>query len=165
MWAAICSFASLRSFFRIQIWSCMEFVCSSKIFSIRPAAATTSSIVRCFTLCTSAAKVLSKAPKKASTACRSVASSSLGWSLLANFSASPASSTMSLAPFLRFFSAAPASSLTDPMPKRVRRASLASSQVASSSKLERMPDPFAPMRSWHHVILFVSLPTSPSWKR
>ena len=59
---------------------------------------------------------------------------------------------MSLAPFLRFFSAAQASSLSDPMPKRLRRASLASSQVAASSRLERMPDPVAPMRSWHHVV-------------
>ena len=39
LWAAICSFASLRSFFRIQIYSCMELtrhsilesVCSFKI--------------------------------------------------------------------------------------------------------------------------------------
>ena len=38
---------------------------------------------------------------------------------------------MSLDPFLRFLSAAQASSLTDPMPRLVRRASFASSQVAS----------------------------------
>ena len=51
---AICSFASFRSFFRIRIWSCMELtnryilesVCSSRIFSIRRAAATTSSIIQ-----------------------------------------------------------------------------------------------------------------------
>ena len=133
-------------------------------FSIRRAAATTSSIVRWPSFSTSAARVLSKAPQKVSTACHSEASSPLGWSLLANFSASPASSTMSLAPFLRFFSAAQASSLTDPIPKQVRRASLASSQVAASSRLERMPDPVAPLRSWHHMILLVSSLTSPSWK-
>ena len=145
--------------------SILESVCSFKIFSIRRPAATTSSIVRWPSFCTSAASVFSKAPKKVSIACRSAASSSLGWSLLANFSASPASSTMSLAPFLRFIRAAQASSFTDPMPKRVRKVSLASSQVVASSRLERMPDPVATMRSWHHVILFVSSPTSPSWKR
>ena len=170
LWVVICSFASFRSFFRIRIWSCMkltnrsilESVCSSRIFSIRRAAATTSSIVRWPSFCTSIARFLFKAPKKASTACHSAASSSLGWSLLANFSVSPASSTMSLVPFLRSFNAAQASSLTDPMPKRVRRASFASSQVAASSRLDRMPDPVVPMRSWHHVILLVSSPTSPS---
>ena len=83
---------------------------------------------------------------------------------MANFSASPVSSTMSLAPYLSFFRVAQASSLTDPMPKQVRRVSLASSQVVALSKLEGMPDLVAPMRSWHHVILFVSSPTSPSWK-
>ena len=54
LWVAICLFASFRSFFRIQIWSCteltnrsiLESVCTSRIFSIRQAAATTSSIVR-----------------------------------------------------------------------------------------------------------------------
>ena len=125
----------------------------------------TSSIVRWPNFCTSMARFLSKSPRKASSACRSAASSSLGWSLLASFSALPASYTMSLAPFLRFFSTAQASSLTDPMPKRVRRASLASSQVAASSRLERMRDPLALIRSWHHVILLVSSSTSPSWKR
>ena len=143
----------------------MESDCSSKIFSICREAATMSSIVRWPSFCTSTASVFSKALKKASTVCHSVASSSLGWSPLANFSASPASSTMSLAPFLRFFRAAQASSLTDPMPNRVRRVSLASSQVVASSKLERMSGPVAPMRSWPHVILFVFSPTSPSWKR
>ena len=76
LWAAICSLASFRSFLRIRIWSCivltrhsiLESVCSSRIFSIRRAAATTSSIVGCPSLCTSAAKVRSRAPKKASTA-------------------------------------------------------------------------------------------------
>ena len=115
LWVVICSFASLRSFFRIRIWSCMEFtrrsilesVCSSKIFSIHRAAAMTSSIVRWPSFCTSMARFLSKAPKKASTACRSAASSFLGWSLLASFSASPASSTMFWVPFLRFFQCGP----------------------------------------------------------
>ena len=78
------------------------------------------------------------------------------------FFASPASSTMSLDPFFRFLSAAQASPLTDPMPRRVSRASFASSQVASSSKLERMLEPVAPMRSWHQVILLVFSLTSPS---
>ena len=53
---------------------------------------------------------------------------------------------MSLEPFLRFLRAAQASSLTEPMPRRVSNASLASSQEASSSKLERMLEPVAPMR-------------------
>ena len=43
-------------------------VCSSRIFSIRRAAATTSSIVLCPSFWTSAAKVRSRAPKKASKA-------------------------------------------------------------------------------------------------
>ena len=116
----------------------------------------TSSIVLCPNFWTSAAKVRSRAPKKASTAWRSDASSSRGWSLLASFSALPVSSTMSLDPFFRFLSAAQASSLTDPMPRRVSRASFVSSQVASSSKLKRMLEPVAPMRSWHQVILLVS---------
>ena len=55
LWAAICSLASFRSFLRIQILSCMvltrrsilESICSSRIFSIQRAAATTSSFVRC----------------------------------------------------------------------------------------------------------------------
>ena len=44
---------------------------------------------------------------------------------------------MSLDPFLRFLSAAQASSRTDQMPRRVRRASFAFSQVAASSRLGR----------------------------
>ena len=67
-----------------------------------------------------------------------------------------------LGPFFRVFSTAQASSLTDPMSRRVSRASFASSQVASSSRLERMPEPVAPMMSWHQVILLDSSPTSPS---
>ena len=108
------------------------------------------------------AKVQSRAPRKVSTAWRSEASSFRGWSLLASFSASPASSTMSFVSFLRFLSAAQAFSLTEPMPRRVSRASYASPQVASSFKLERMLEPIVPMRSWHQVILLVSSPTSPS---
>ena len=69
---------------------------------------------------------------------------------------------MSLDPFFKFLSAAQDLSLSDPMPRRVSRASFASSQVASSFKLERMLEPVAPMRSWHQVILLVSSPTSPS---
>ena len=153
--AAICSLASLRSFLRIWIWSCIVLtkrsilvsVCSSRIFSILLVAATTSSMVRCPNFWTSAARVRSNAPKKASTAWRSTASSSRGWSLLASFSSSPVSSTMSLEPFFKFLRAAQASSLTEPMPRRVSNTSLASSQVASSSKLERMLEPVAPMRS------------------
>ena len=155
LWVAICSFASFRSFFRTRICSFMELtnrsilesVCSSRIFSIRRAAATTSSIVWWPSFCTSIAMFLSKAPKKVSTACRSAASSSLGWSLLANFSASPASSMMSFVPFLRPFRGAQASSFIELMSKWVRRVSLASSQVAASPRLDRMPDLVAPMRS------------------
>ena len=123
-------------------------VCSSSVFSVRRAAATTSSIVLCPNFWTSVAKVCCRAPKKASTACRSEASSSRGWSLLASFSASPASSTMSLEPFFRFLSAAQALSLTDPMPRRVSRASFASSQVAYSSKLELEPGNFVGVFSY-----------------
>ena len=107
----------------------------------------------------------SNAPKKVSTAWRSAASLSRGWSLLASFSTSPASSTMSLEPFFKFLRVAQASSLTESMPRRVSNASLASSQLASSSKLERMLEPVVPMRSSHQVILFMSSPTSPSWNR
>ena len=67
--------------------------------------------------------------------------------------------------FFKFLRVAQASSLTESMPRRVSNASLASSQVASSSKLERMLEPVVPMRSSHQVILFVSSPTSPSWNR
>ena len=59
---------------------------------------------------------------------------------------------MSLDNFLKFLSTTQASSLADPMPRLVSRDSFASSQVASSSKLERMPEP----------VLLVSSPTSPS---
>ena len=60
------------------------------------------------------------------------------------------------------FECGQASSHTDPMLKRVKRASLTSSQVAASPRLERMTDQVAPMRSWHHVILLLSSSTSPS---
>ena len=66
---------------------------------------------------------------------------------MASFSASPAMSTMSLDPFFKFLSAAQASSLTDPMPRQVSKDSFASSQVASSSRLETMLEPVTPMRS------------------
>ena len=156
----------MRSFLRIRIWSCIvltsrsifESVCSSRIFCILLATATTSSIVLCPSFWTSAARGRSNA-------CRSAASSSQGCSRLANFSASPASSIMSLEPFLKFLRAAQASSLTEPMPRRESGASLAASQEASSSRLERMLEPVAPMRSWHQVILLASSPTSPSWNR
>ena len=58
---------------------------------------------------------------------------------------------MSLEPFFRFLMAAQASSHTEPMPRWVSNASLAFSQEASSSRLERMLErmlePVAPMRS------------------
>ena len=43
----------------------------------------------------------------------------------------------------------------------MRRASFASSQVAASSRLARIPELVVPMRSWHQVILLVSSVTSP----
>ena len=46
-------------------------------------------------------------------------------------------------PFFTVLSAAQASSLTDPMPRH----SFTSSQVPSSSRLERMSEPATPMRS------------------
>ena len=66
---------------------------------------------------------------------------------LDDFSASPASSTISLEPFLRCFKAAQASSLAEPMPRQDSSVSFAVSQDASSSNTERMLDPVAPMRS------------------
>ena len=70
----IWSWASLRSFLRSLIWSCIaeikrsifESVCSSMTFSILRAAATTSSSVRHPNFCTSAAKGRSNAPRNAS---------------------------------------------------------------------------------------------------
>ena len=54
---------------------------------------------------------------------------------------------MSLEPFLRFLRAAQALSLTEPMPRWVSNASLASYQEASYPKLERMLEPVALMSS------------------
>ena len=66
----ILSWASLRSFLRSLIWSCiteikrsiLESICSSKTFSILLAAATTSSSVRHPNFCTFAAKGCSNTP-------------------------------------------------------------------------------------------------------
>ena len=137
----IWSWASLR----ILIWSCiaetkrsiLESTCSSRIFSILRAAATTSSSVRHPNFCISAASGRSNAPRNASITWRSATSSSQGCSRLASFSASPASSTISLEPFLRFFKAVQDSSFTEPMPKRDSSVSFAVSQDASSSNPER----------------------------
>ena len=73
-------------------------------------------------------------------------------------------STISLEPLFSCFNAAQASSFTEPMPRRDSSVSLAVSQDASSSNPERMMDPVAPIRSWHQVILDLSVSTSPSWK-
>ena len=70
------SWASLRSFLRILILSCiaetkrfiLESACSSRIFSILRAAAATSSSVRHPNFCTSAASGRSNAPRNASIA-------------------------------------------------------------------------------------------------
>ena len=83
-WDAICSCALFKSFMRIQIWSCIDKIscsilesgCSPRILSIRRAAATTSSMVRHLSFCTSAAKERFIAPRKESMAWRSAASSS-----------------------------------------------------------------------------------------
>ena len=149
--SAICSLASLRSFLGIRICSCIVLtkrsilvsVCSSGIFSILLAAAATSSMVRCPNFWISAASVLSSAPKKVSTA----ASSSLGCSRLASFFCLASELHYVLGAFFRFLRADQASSRTEPMPRRVSDASLASSQEASMSRLERMLEPVAPMRS------------------
>ena len=97
--------------------SIFELFCSPRILSIRRAAATTSSMVRHPSFCTYAAKERFKASRKASMAWLSAASSSRGCNRLASFSASPASSTISLEPRFNRFSAAQASSLTEPMPR------------------------------------------------
>ena len=149
------SFALTRSFFRICIWRFMAsralsaagVGCSWRIFSILLASATTPSICVWPSFRTSAAKERSRAPKKASTACRSTASLSWGCSLFANFSASPANSIISFVPLVRFLRATHASSLTDPAPKRDNRVSLAMFHVVSSSKPAKMLFPVAPMRS------------------
>ena len=105
-WEAICSCALAKSLVRIWIWFCMDWmICSipevgrsSRILSIRRAAATTSSMVRQPSFWTSATSGQSRAPRKASTACLSAASSSLGCRRLASFSASPAISIISFEP-------------------------------------------------------------------
>ena len=158
---------------RILICSCIDIInhsilespCSPRILSILRAAATTSSMVLHPDFCTSAARGRSRALRNESMACRSAASSSLGCRRLASFSASPASSTISLEPHLSCFRAAQASSFTEPMPRRDSSVSLAVSLDASSSNPERMLDPVALIRSWHQVILALLVLTSPSWKR
>ena len=170
-WDAICSWALFKSFVRIWIWSCidkiscsiLELGCSPRILSIRRVAATTSSMVRHASFCTSAAKEQFIAPRKASMAWHSAASSSRGCRRLASFSASPASSYISLEPRFSCLSAAQASSLTEPTPRRDSSVSLAIFQDASSSRPARMLDPVVPIRSWHQVILALSVFPSPSW--
>ena len=136
---------------------------SSRILSIRRAAATTSSMVWHPSFWTSATSERSRAPRKASIAYLSAASSSRGCRHLASFSTSPASSTISFEPLLSCLSAAQASSRTEPMPRRDSSVFLAVSQDASSSRLARMLDPVAPISSWHQVILALSVLTSPNW--
>ena len=135
---------------------------SSRILSILRAAATTSSMVQQPSFWTSAASGLSRAPRKASTACLSAASSSRGCRRLASFSASPASSIISFEPLFSCFSEAQVSFWTEPAPKRDSNVSLAPSQVASSSRPVRMLLPVVPISSWHQVILALSVLTSPS---
>ena len=141
----------------------LESGCSPSILSICRAAATTSSMVRHPSFWTSAARERLMALRKASIAWRSAALSSRGCRRLASFSASPASSTISLEPLFSYLRAAQASSLTEPMPRRDSSVSLATSQDASSSRLARMLDPVAPISSWHQVILALSVLTSPNW--
>ena len=66
-------------------------------------------------------------------------------------------------PLIRFLRATHASSLTEPAPKRDNRVSFAVFHVVSSSKPAKMLFPVAPMRSWHQIILDLSVSTSPSW--
>ena len=82
---------------------------------------------------------------------------------LASFSASPASSIISLVPLVRCLRATHALSLTEPAPNRESRVSFAASQVVSASSPARMLLPVAPIKSWHQVILALSASTSPSW--
>ena len=143
--------------------SIFELFWSPRILSILRATAATSSMVWYPSLCTSAANGQSKAPRKTSIEWCSAASSSRGCNLLASFSASPASSTIALEPRFNCFSAVQASSLTEPMLRRDSNVSLAASKDASSSSQSRMLDPVAPIRSWHQVILNLSVSTCPSW--
>ena len=170
-WEAICSCALAKSLVRIWIWFCMDWMIfsipevghSSRIHSIRRAAATASSMVLQPSFWTSTASGRSRALRKASTACLSATSSSRGCRHLVSFSASPASSIISFEPLLSCFKEAHASSRTEPVPKRDSSVSLAASQVASSSRPERMLEPVAPISSWHQVILALSVLTYPSW--
>ena len=66
-------------------------------------------------------------------------------------------------PLVRFLRATHASSLTEPAPKRDNRVSFAVFHVVSSSKPAKMLFPVAPMRSWHQIILDLSVSISPSW--
>ena len=136
---------------------------SSRILSICRVAETTSSMVRHPSFWTSAASGRSRAPRKASIACLSAASSSRGCRHLASFSASPASSIISIEPRFSCFKDAQALSRTEPAPKRDSSISLAASQVAPSSRPARMLEPVAPINNWHQVILALSVLTSPSW--
>ena len=144
--AAIFSWALARSLVRIWIWQFMDSSRfstpvvgrSCRILSILLAADTTSSMVLYPNFCTSAANGRSRAPRNASTACLSAASSSRGCKRLASFSASLANSIISLDPLFSCLREAQASSLTEPAPKRDSKVSLAASQVAPSSKLARI---------------------------
>ena len=135
----------------------------SRILSIRRAAVTTSSMVRQPSFWTSAASGRSRAPRKASIACLSAASSSRGCRHLASFLASPASSIISFEPLCSCFSEAKASYRTEAAFKRDNNVSSAASQVASSASPARMLLPVAPISSWHQVIFALSVLTSPSW--
>ena len=146
-----------------MICSILESGCSLRILSIRRVATTTSSMVRHLSFWTYAARERLIAPRKASMAWRSAASSSRGCRRLASFSASPASSTISLEPLFSCLRAAQASFLTEPTPRQDSSVSLATSQDASSSRPARMLDPVAPINSWHQVIFALSVLTSPNW--
>ena len=122
-------------------------------------------MVRPPNFCTSAANGRSRASRNASTACLSAASSSRGCTRLVSLSASPANSIISFEPLFNCLSAAQASSLTEPAPKRDNSVSLAAPQVAPSSRLARMLLPVAPISSWHQVILALSAYTCPNWNR
>ena len=156
---------SIRIWSRIDWMTCsiLESGRSSRILSIHRAVATTSSMVWHPSFWTPAARVRSRAPRKASIACLSAASSSQGCRRLASFSASPASSTISFEPLLSCLSDAQVSSRTEPTPRRDSSISLVVSQDASSLRPPRMLDPVALISSWHQVILALSVLTSRSW--
>ena len=119
-------------------------------------------MVRPPNFCTSAANGRSRASRKASTAYLSAASSSRGCKRLASFSTSPANSIISCEPLFNCFNEAQASALTEPAPSRDSNVSLATSQVASSSRPARMLLPVVPISSWHQVILALSVSTCPA---